>query len=120
MKRTLRMMLVPGLLLVLAGCPAGCRTMQKAAGTRDVMLSAAPDKVVEAVKGAFTELKIQHVSSSATKLDGEVVGKSGTDKDITVKVKSEGEKVSRMTVKVGTMGDKVISDSIIAETKKRI
>jgi hypothetical protein len=102
------------------GITGGCKTMSKATGTRDVMLGATPDKVVEAVKGAMGELEIKVTGAAATKLDGEVNALTAQGDSITVKVNSEGENVSRMTVKVGTLGDKAISQSIIDATKKRI
>lgn len=108
------------LVVVLAAMGGGCKTMSKATGTYDVMLSAAPDKVVEAVKLALGDLKITVSGASATKLDGEVSARTAQGDDITIKVKSEGESVSRMTVKVGTLGDKVVSQSIIDNTQKHM
>lgn len=108
------------MVVVLAAMGGGCKTMSKATGTYDVMLSAAPDQVVDAVKQALGDLKINVAGASATKLDGEVNARTAQGDDITIKVNSEGEGVSRMTVKVGTLGDKTISQSIIDNTQKHM
>lgn len=106
--------------IVASGCKSVGRATQKATGTYDALLSGTPDKVVEAAKAALGELKIHVDSANATKLDGEILARTAQDKSITIKVTSEGQDVSRMTVKVGTVGDKKISKSILDETKKRL
>lgn len=97
-----------------------CRTMQKATGTQEAFLSAAPDKVVEAAKDAIKGLELTIVSSSASKVDGQITARTAQDKAITVKVLREGDERSRMTVKIGTLGDRAIGEAIISETKKRL
>lgn len=118
--RTRRMAMLVLSVAAVGLAATGCRTMGKATGTYDALMSGTPDKVVDAAKAALAELKINVTSANATKLDGEILAKTAQDKDITIKVKEEGTNVSRMTVKVGSLGDKTISESILDETKKRL
>ena len=94
--------------------------MKKAMGAKEAYLSNDPDVVVDAVKVAMAELKLEVTSATASKVDGEVRGLTAQGKDISVKVKSDGPNVSKMTVHVGTMGDKSISEAIIDATRKHL
>ena len=98
----------------------GCQTTKKATGTRFVHFSAAPDQVVAAAEGALEELGLQKVSSSATKLDGQIEARTAQGKSISIQVKKEGEGVSKFSIKVGALGDATISDAIIEKTEARL
>lgn len=98
----------------------GCATMKKMTGTYEVSVAAEPDQVVAAVEAALAELELKTVTSSATKVDGEVLAKTAQDKDVKIKVRREGDGVTKMSVHVGAFGDKSISDAIIAKTKAQL
>ncbi len=98
----------------------GCQTTRKATGTRFVHFSAAPDEVVRAAEGALEELELQKVSSSATKLDGEIEAKTAQGKKISITVTKEGEGVSKFAIKVGTLGDETMTNAIIEKTRARL
>jgi hypothetical protein len=112
--------------LVIVGCAvsflalAGCKTAAKATGTHYARFAAEPDQVVEAAKGALDELELQTLSSSATKLDGQIVAQTAQGKKVTIKVNKEAEGVSKASIKVGTVGDKAISEAIIEKTQERL
>ncbi len=100
--------------------PLACRTVQKVTGTQEAFLQATPDRVVAAAEAALNELELTVVSSHASKVDGRITARTAADKSITVKVKRESDTTSRMTVKIGVVGDKPISEAIISETRKRL
>lgn len=99
----------------------GCAATKKTVGvSHEVQLAAEPDAVVTAAKAALTDLKMEMVAGTGTKVDGVVTARTAQGKDVTIKIKSTGDKVSTMTVQVGAMGDSAVSDAIIAGTKKRL
>lgn len=108
--------------LVMAGLgTSGCAATKKTVGvSHEVQLAAEPDAVVNAVKAALTDLKMEMVAGTGTKVDGVVTARTAQGKDVTVKIKSTGDKVSTMTVQVGSMGDSAVSTAIIDGTKKRL
>ena len=79
-----------------------------------------PDRVVKAAEAALEELEFKLVSASGTKLDGRIKARTAQGKDIVIMVEKEGEDVSKVTVKVGTLGDETISLAIIEKTKEHL
>jgi hypothetical protein len=112
--------------LAIIGCAvsflalAGCKTAAKVTGTHYARFAAEPDQVVEAAKGALDELELQTLSSSATKLDGQIIAQTAQGEKVTIKVDREGEGVSGASIKVGVVGDKTISEAIIEKTQERL
>ena len=49
-----------------------------------------------------------------------VLGRMATDKKVTVTVKSEGEKTSRISIRIGTFGDKDLSQQILNKIKSNL
>ena len=105
---------------VVAGLTPGCRTAKKAVGTYEVFMQGRPDQVVSATQAALKELKIEELSADATKVDGEVRARSAQGKNITIKVATESEGVSKFTVRVGKAGDRTISNAIIDKTRENL
>lgn len=100
--------------------PLSCQTVQKATGTRMALMQGTPDRVVQAAETALKELKLTVYTAESSKVDGQIKAETAQGKGITVNVHREGDSHSRMTVKVGHLGDKSISQAIIAETRKRL
>ena len=108
-----------GCLLLAAGA-AGVAGAMYVNGEMKATLDGTPDKVVAATEKAFADLSITKVSSSATKLDGKVVGKTATGKDITITVKSSTEKTSEIFIRVGTFGDEELSRQILSKIEANL
>lgn len=117
LKRYSHPLIVAGLGLVLL---SGCQTFKKATGTHYAHMSATPDRVVKAAEAALEELEFKLVSASGTKLDGRIKARTAQGKDIIIMVEKEGDNVSKVTVKVGTLGDETISLAIIEKTKEHL
>ena len=98
----------------------GCQTIKKVTGTHYAHMSAMPDRVVKAAIAALEELEFKMVSGSGTKLEGRVKARTAQGKDIVIMVEKEGEDVSKVTVKVGTLGDETISQAILEKTKEHL
>jgi len=99
---------------------AGCQTVKKVTGTHYAHMSATPDRVVEAAEAALQELEFKLVSATGTKLDGRVKARTAQGKDILITVEKEGEDVSKVSVKVGTLGDETISHAILEKTEEKL
>jgi hypothetical protein len=110
--------LVAGAVLLLA--VPGCQTTKKVTGTHYAHFSASPDQVVAAAEKALAELELQTISSSSSKLDGWIEARTAQDKKVEIKVKLEGEGVSKASVKVGALGDETISEAIIQKTRAQL
>ena len=94
--------------------------MRKASGIQEVILQASPQRVVSATQAAMKALSLTVLSAESSGVDGLVTARTAQDKKITVKVFRDGDTTSRVTIKVGLLGDKPIGSAIIAETKKRL
>ena len=113
------MPLLSGCLLAAAGA-AGAATVAYVGGEIKTTLQAAPPQVVAATDTAFKQMSIVAVSSDSTAVDGLVEGRTATDKKITVTVKSEGDKASRVGIRVGTFGDEALSRQILDKIKSNL
>jgi ABC-type glycerol-3-phosphate transport system substrate-binding protein len=107
-------MMVAGLMLT------GCQGMKEAAGTYEAYLQGTPQQVVGAAKTALDDMDMKFVTHAATSMDGSVSAKTAQNKQIDIKVTKAGDNVSKMSVRVGVLGDQSISDAVIRETKERL
>ena len=110
-------LLTSGCLVAAAGAAGG---VLYAKGDLESTLAATPAKVAAATEKAFAELKISKTSAVSSDLDAEIIGRSATDKKITVTSKAKGEKFSSISIRVGTFGDKDISQVIFDKIKKNL
>jgi hypothetical protein len=105
--------------VLLSAC-AGCQATKKVTGTHYTHFSADPDQVVAAAEQALAELELQTISSSASKLDGWIEARTAQGKKVAIKVKQEAEGVSEVSIKVGTLGDRTISEAIFEKTRVQL
>lgn len=115
-----------GLLPVTSGClfvaggAAAVGGMLYVNGDLEQSIKADPQKVVAATEKAFIALKVTLVSKEATGLEGKVSGQTGDGKAITVKVANKGGGISKVSIRIGTFGDKDKSQAIMDEIVKRL
>ncbi len=112
------MLLTSGCLLAAAGAGAGGVFYAK--GDLESQLAATPSEISAATEKAFKELKISKTSVASTNLDAEILGKSATDKKVTVQSKAISEKLSSISIRVGTFGDKDLSRLILDKIKRNL
>ncbi|MDP6636921.1 MAG: DUF3568 family protein [Phycisphaerae bacterium] len=112
------MLLTSGCLLAAAGAGAGGVFYAK--GDLEATLAATPSEIASATEKAFAELKIIKTSAASSNLDAEILGRSATDKKITVTSKAQGEKISAISIRVGTFGDKGLSQLIFDKIKRNL
>jgi hypothetical protein len=111
-------MMMSGCILLAAGGAAGGVIYAK--GDLETTLATTPDKVAIATEKAFAQLSITKTWAAASQLEAEIHGLTTTDKKVTIISKSTGEKTCSLSIRVGTFGDKDISQSIFDKIKKNL
>jgi hypothetical protein len=107
-----------GCLLAAAGAGAGGAVYVM--GDVEEVLSAPTEKVAKASVKALEALKLTVVSEAASALEGKVIGWTSDDKKITITMKREGDKSTKISIRIGTFGDEARSLQILDEIKKRL
>lgn len=105
---------------ILAAVGAGAGGVFYAKGDLESTLAASPAQIAAAADKAFTELKIAKTSSVSSELDAEIVGRTATDKKVTITSKTTGDKLSSISIRVGTFGDEDLSQAIFEKIKKNL
>lgn len=108
-----------GCLIAAAGA-AGVGAAVYAGGALKESMAGTPDKVATATEKAFTSMKLSMVSKEASKLDGKVIGRTASDKKISVDIKLEGENISKVSIRVGFWGSETESRQLMDEIKKNL
>ncbi|HSI33577.1 MAG: DUF3568 family protein [Phycisphaerae bacterium] len=108
-----------GCLLAVAAVGTGA-TVAYVRGDTESAMDAAPDRVTAAAKAALEDLKIVVVSSHASALDGDVVGRTAGDDKVHIVVKAQGERTSHISIRIGTFGDQAISNRILLKVNERL
>jgi hypothetical protein len=91
-----------------------------AKGAMESTLKNTPTEIAAATEKAFKELKITKLSAASSDLESEVTGRSTTDKKITVISKTTGDNISSISIRIGTFGDKDMSETIFQKIKSNL
>src|SRR5262249_48905290 len=89
-------------------------------GSLDSTVPGTPENVVDATEGALKDTDIQVLSKDATGIDGDVVARTALDTKIHVTVKKQDEKTSKISIRVGTFGDRELSQQIYDKIKAKL
>ncbi len=111
--------LTAGPLLVISGCRAG-EGVTNVMGSYETYVAATPDEVAEAAVDTVEDLQLVLIEKSATKLDALVVARTAQDEPVRIKINREGNNVSKVAVRVGTVADEEISLEVIEGIKSRL
>lgn len=106
--------------LLLTACSTSAPGVVNKGGTYETLLDGTTTKVTEAAKAAVADLKLKLVTSSATEIDGNVEALTANDTSVTVRVYRETERTSRLTIRVGTLGDQAMSMLLLEKIKARL
>jgi hypothetical protein len=107
-------------LLVGAAAGAGVAGAAYALGDLEAHLEADPPAVAKAAERALNALQIRVISNAVSGLDARLVGRTGADRKVTVKVKGAGEGRSEISIRVGAFGDETMSRSILRRIEKEL
>jgi hypothetical protein len=83
-------------------------------------IKATPIQVKTATEAAFKELKIKQVSSKADALSAAITGTTAAGKTATVTASLKKDGQSEIGVRVGSFGDRDISEKIYSAIQKRL
>lgn len=86
----------------------------------DVMVSADPQRVVQAAESVLKEMDIVVEIAAASGLDGKVVGKTALSKRIEIIVERQDSETSKYSIQVGTFGDEALSREIHEKMKAKL
>ena len=125
--RTLGTAIVLGLLLA---SQSGCLLVAAAAGTgagvayvtgdTETTLDASPQAVVNATELAFKDLDLSIISKESSGLDGKLIGRTARDVKLTVVVKGESERVSKVSIRTGVFGDDPMQSRILEKIRQHL
>ncbi len=130
MMRTVFTILTVFILGLLLASQSGCLIAAAAAGTGatvayvrgdlETTIDAGPKATTEAAERAFKDLEIAVISKEASSLDGKVTGRTARDVKLVVVVKGESDKLSKVSVRVGTFGDDAMQSRVLEKIKQEL
>jgi hypothetical protein len=100
-------------LLVLSACQTDQPGASYTLGTFSGNVDNSPDKVTAAAVKAANDLKLVDVVSNSTRVDGTVTAKNAAGDTVTINISQAGDKVSKVTIRVGAVGDESLSRQIM-------
>lgn len=106
--------------VVIGGCKTDQPGVTNRVGTIKATLAANPASVTEAAKEVLEDMDLIIISSNATAIDGRVIARTAQDVKVRVDSESVGENVSEVFIRVGTLGDKDLSMTILDEVKEEL
>jgi len=127
--RMLLMVLLVVSAVVLNGCASSEESAQSegiAAGTAQYKMgtlkSVEPtsiDKVYDATLKAMEELKLAVLQKNVDSMSGEIVARDVADKKITITLNATTDGMTKLSIKVGMLGDEAKSRLIYEQIKKK-
>ena len=105
---------------------AGCATDEPGAsntlGFYITNINARPDKVTTAAYKACEDLKLSNINSGSggSKVDGEVTATTAQGDNVTIDIKQAGDKLSKVTIRVGATGDNAVSEQLVDRIKSHL
>jgi hypothetical protein len=105
---------------------AGCATDEPGAsntlGFYTKNINARPDKVTTAAYKACEDLKLSniHSGSGGSTVDGEVTANTAQGTNVTIDIKQAGDKLSKVTIRVGATGDNAVSEQLVDRIKSHL
>lgn len=128
--RLLRMWVVAVLMGVLPLTQAGCLLLLAGAGAATGIVyangklegytKADVEKTAVAAKGVLEDLKCMIVTYHASKVDGEVTGRSPDDRVYNVEIRYDTDTSSRIFIRVGSFGDEALSRMVLQRIQERL
>jgi hypothetical protein len=106
--------------LFAAGAAGAVAVVKYLDGDLDASVDAPPVRTVEAAKMAMQELQIKVATAQSSSLDGQLVAYTATDTKVKIKVNQLTEQSSKVTIRVGTWGDKDMSLRILEKIKAHL
>lgn len=118
--RTAQLLTLTLLVCVLPACKTSDPNVKQAFGTYEKLIDSTPLKVAEAAEAVLNDLKLLEIETKKTGLDGRITARTAQKEPIVINVMRVGENVTRIKVRVGGMGDRGMSLSILDKIDKKL
>ena len=87
-------------------------------GTLEVNLGADYEKVYRATQGALKDLQFTPVSDKKDALNAELVARTALDKKVEITLTKAGERVTKVEIHIGVVGDQDMSQLVLERIKR--
>jgi hypothetical protein len=108
-----------GCLLLAAGAGAGT-TVAYVKGDTEAVIDGDTKTVTAASEKAMKDMELHIISSESTAVDGRINARTAGDTKVVVVVKNYGEKLSKVSVRVGNFGDSAMQASLLEKIKDNV
>jgi len=106
--------------LVAAAAGAAGGTVAYMKGDVEAVVEGNVEQTFNATKAAMDELKMPLLATWANAMEGHVEARVGTDNKATVNINGQSEKLSKVSIRVGTFGDQGLSQAILEKIKANL
>lgn len=126
LRTTLAALLLSAGLLLSSGCMAVAVAGATAAGVvwvrgaLETNLDRDLGRVHDAAVSAVEDLEFALVSKRKSGVDGEVVARTALDKRVSITLKQVTQNTTKISIRVGLMGDEAMSQVILERIRKRL
>jgi len=106
--------------LVAAAAGAAGGTVAYMKGDVEAVVDGNAEQTFNATKAAMDELKLPLLATWANAMEAHVEARVGTDNKATVNINGQSEKLSKVSIRVGTFGDQGLSQAILEKIKANL
>jgi hypothetical protein len=106
--------------LVAAAAGAAGGTVAYMKGDVEAIVDGGVDATFNATKAAMDDLKLPLMATWANAMEAHVEARVGTDNKATVNISGQSEKLSKVSIRVGTFGDQGLSQAILEKIKANL
>src|ERR1700733_8943332 len=105
------------LLATIGGCQTDSPGVKDTLGSYSALVNASPDRVTNAAAASLKDMKLLNITSDSTKIDGKVTATTAQNDPVTINVEQAGDNISKVSIRVGSTGDEVVSKQILDRIK---
>jgi hypothetical protein len=105
---------------ILAAAGAGAGAVAYVRGELEGNLDHPYDAVVEATRGAITDMEFARVSENKDAIKAVMVSRTAMDKKVEVTISNSGKSLTNIKIRVGIFGDEQLSMAIMDRIKARL
>jgi hypothetical protein len=106
------LVLASGCAVVVAGA-AGAGTVAYIRGELDATLNERYDRVISASNDAVEKLELARISEAKDVFSAVIIARTAEDKKVRIKLTKEGEKMTKVQIRIGIFGDEEKSRAIL-------
>ncbi|HEV8604364.1 MAG TPA: DUF3568 family protein [Tepidisphaeraceae bacterium] len=106
--------------LVAAAAGAAGGTVAYMKGDVEAVVDAGVERTFNATKAAMDDLKLPLMANWANAMEAHVEARVGTDNKATVNITGQSDKLSKVSIRVGTFGDQGLSQAILEKIKANL